>query len=106
MITVMIHRVGRKVGCGKDTDEQIPGRNVTMREKRLLLKVKNRMRLEENINSQSVVTLLLYSTLSKSSSHRQNRAQGTLAQWSLFLGELGKRNLDKPKTSGVLRQVA
>lgn len=56
----MIHKAGHKKGCGKDTDKQIPGRNVTMREKRLLLKVKNRMRLEGNIKSQSVVTLLLH----------------------------------------------
>ncbi len=34
---------GHKVGCGEDTDERIPGRNVTNGEKETHTKVKNRM---------------------------------------------------------------
>lgn len=102
----MINRAGHTVGCGKETDEPIPRRNITKREKETHTKVRNRMWLEENINSQSVVTLLLYSSLSKSSSHMQRGAKGTFVLRSLFQRGSGKRNLNKTKNRYVLRQAA
>lgn len=43
VIKVMIHRAWHKVGCGKEIDKPIPGRNVTNRVKEPHAKVKNRM---------------------------------------------------------------
>ena len=102
----MTYKAGHKVGCGKETAKLISGRNVTNREKETHTKVKGRIWLEENIDIQSMVTLPLYSSLSKSSSHRQKGAKGTLVPWSLFQRGSGKWNLNKTKHSYVLRRVA
>lgn len=97
------YRAGEKVRRGKE--KRIPLRNVTNREKETLTKVKKRMWLEENINSQSMVKLPLQSSLSKSSSHRQKAASGTLVLWLLFQRNSGKWHLNKTKSSYVLRVV-
>lgn len=50
----------------------------------------HKIRLAENINSQDMETLLLYSSLSNSSSHRQRGAKKTQVLWSMLQCGSGK----------------